>query len=431
MSGSRWTSFVADPVTTATTAPVPAETAAAPRPWTRSRQWVAWVCAVVALAVGVLVAATAVGPRGDVSTLVHIASTDRIATLVRRENPTFRFVPANAHYDGTYYYAIARDPLALGSHHLTIDLAAKRYGHAFYGQLAWVLSFGNAAWVPIALLLISLIALFVAAFCASQLAAGFGWSPWAGLVVALSPGLLYATTVDTSETVGAALLGLSLLAWQRRRTGLAAVAFVGLALTKEPLSLVPLGVFLYELVRIRRRDGRFPRPAWLRDRSRLGKLLALAAGPVVLFGWLQYVRTRFDAFPLTGNADAGTAPSTGILDTLRQAGRFGVSDFGHMQVGAVAIPLVVLLLATMSIGIVVALRLRTLLDGAFLATAPLMYILTPSNVLFPKDFLRLTAIPLLLLPAVLFGGRQRAVSDEGRGSSKASHSRSMRSPTPR
>jgi hypothetical protein len=372
-----------------------------------SRRWIAWACAAAALVLGALAANIAEGPHGSVSTLVHVAGTDPLAPLIRAEDPGFDFVPTGSHYDGTYYYAIARDPFAHGAAHTRIDLAAKRYGHAFYGQLAGVLSLGDAWRVPLALLVLSLAALAVAAFCASRIAEALGWSPWAGLVVGLSPGLIYATTVDTAEPLEAALIGLALLAWQRRRLGLAAVAFVALSLTKEPMSLVPLGVLLYETVRIWRRDGRAAVLSWPLDRLRARVLAVLLIGPVTLFAWSQYVQHRFGSLPLSGNSDASTFPFTGIVDTLRAAGRLGSQDFASAQIGAVTIPLVLVLVAALIAGLVVALRLRTVLDGVFLATAPLMFILSPPNLLYPKDLLRLTVIPLLILPAVLAGARRR------------------------
>lgn len=370
-------------------------------------RWIAYVCAAAALLVGLLAAHLAEGPDGSVSTLVHVGSQDAIAAMIRQEDPNFDFVTTSAHYDGTYFYAIARDPFALREAHTKIDLAPKRYGHAFYGQLAALVSLGEAWRVPLALLLISLAALAVAAFCASRIAEAMGLSPWAGLVIALSPGLIYATSVDTSESLQAALVALGLLAWQRRRIGLAAIAFVGASLTKEPMSLVPLGVLLYEIVRIWRRDGRPGVLQWPPSRARVQAGAALLIGPVVLFAWSQYVQHRFGSLPLSQNDDADTIPFTGIWDTLRAAGRLYGADFASAQVGAVAIPLVLVLVAALIIGLVVAVRLRTMLDGVYLVTAPLMFILTPSNILYPKDLIRITVIPLLFLPAVLATGRAK------------------------
>jgi hypothetical protein len=382
----------------------------------RSRRWIAYVCAAAALVTGVLAAHFAQGPDGDVSTLVHVGASDPIAPLIRVEDPDFRFVATTAHYDGTYYYAIARDPFARRLAHTKIDLAAKRYGHAFYGQLAGLLSLGEAGRVPLALLLISLAALATAAFCASRIMAAMGHSAWAGLVVALSPGLIYATTADTAEPLQAGLIGVALLAWQRRRTGVAAAAFVAMSLTKEPLSLVPLGVLLYEVVRVWRRDGRRAVFALPPARHRLAMVVPLVLGPVVLFGWSLYVRHQFGSHPLEGNSDASTVPFTGIVDTLRAAGRLSRAGFGGSQVAAVTIPLVLVLTVALIAGLVAAIRLRSLVDGVFLATAPLMFILTPPNLLYPKDMLRLTVIPLLLLPAVLAGGRtQRQRQADHRG----------------
>src|ERR1700676_4156926 len=82
--------------------------------------------------------------------------------LVREADPGFHFVSPAQHYDGTYYYAIARDLLLRGREHTLIDQATYRYGHPLHGWLAGMLSFGQARAVPAALLLLSLIGLALA-----------------------------------------------------------------------------------------------------------------------------------------------------------------------------------------------------------------------------------------------------------------------------
>lgn|GEM_PF-1611377 len=365
---------------------------------------VALLCAALAVVVAAFCASMAIHPSGSATTLVHMSESDPISAQAKAADPNFSFVPPGSHYDGTYFYAVARDPFARGSAHTLIDRASYRYGHPFYGQLVGLLSWGHPASVPSWLLTVSLLAMAVAAAAASLLASGWGWSPWAGLAVALSPGLLYAVTADTAEPLGAALLGLALLAWRARRFVPAAVAFVALALTKEPLALVPIGVFAFEAVRVWRRDRQLV-PVGLRDpawrRRAVAATAALAAGPAVLLGWLLYVDHVFGLWPLGQSDNLLGLPFAGIHRTAHEAARWVDLDFAYSQVGAAALPVVIALFGLFLVGIVRALRFRTLADAAFLATAPLMFLLGPADLLYPKDLLRITVIPVLLLPAVL------------------------------
>ncbi|HVV31270.1 MAG TPA: hypothetical protein VHC41_10370, partial [Mycobacteriales bacterium] len=285
--------------------------------------WVAAICAIAAVLLAGIAADVARTPyHHKLSALVHMSASDGVAAGARAADPGFAFVPPTSHYDGTYFYAVARDPFARGVQHTQIDRPAYRYGHAFYGQVVALLSAGYPAAVPFWLLAVSLLAMGVAAACASLLAAGWGWSPWSGLAVALSPGLLYAVTVDTAEPLVAALLGLSLLAWTRRRLLPAAVAFAALALTKEPMAAVPVGIGLYELVRIWRRDRQLLPAGWSDPRWRrraVGGVAALAAGPVVLLGWLLYVEHVFGVWPLSQSGGLVGAPFSGLRDSLETA----------------------------------------------------------------------------------------------------------------
>jgi hypothetical protein len=374
---------------------------------------IAAACAVVAVLLAGVTASIAVQQGGSVSSLVHMSTADQLAPAARAASPDFAFVPTTSHYDGTYFYAVARDPFARGSEHELIDRGAYRYGHPFYGQVVGLLSWGHPGSVPTWLLVVGLLSMGVAAAAASLLASGWGWSPWAGLAVALSPGLLYAVTADTAEPLVAALLGVGLLAWRARRFGWAALAFIALSLTKEPTALVPVLIFVFEAVRVWRRDRTLIPSGWADRRWRFraaGASAALAAGPVVLFAWLLYIDHVFGRWPLGDSADLLGAPFAGIRKTADQAAGFVQADFAYSQIGAAALPVVIALFAAFAIGIGCALRFRTLADAAFLATAPLMFLLGPADLLYPKDVLRITVIPVLLLPAVIRGARRATVS---------------------
>jgi hypothetical protein len=113
----------------------------------RHRETVA--CAAVALAISsVVVIATISAFAWNPSVLVRMSGTEPLAAVARSTDPSFVFVEPGAHYDGVYFYAIARDPFALGPEHTRIDHSTYHYGHAAYGWLAWLLSGGQPGLVP-------------------------------------------------------------------------------------------------------------------------------------------------------------------------------------------------------------------------------------------------------------------------------------------
>lgn len=359
---------------------------------------VALACAAVAVAVsGVAVIASISIRQWRPSALVRMSGSEPMAALARETDPSFAFVPPEGHYDGVYFYAIARDPLARGEAHHLIDRAAYRYGHAGYGWLAWLASGGRAPAVPAALLGLGLAGAAVAAAAASLLSRELGWSGWGGLLVALNPGIVYATTVDTSEPVGLAVLALALVAWLRAKHGRAGAWLVAACLMKEPFLLVPAGLAVWEGIE------------WARGRRGpdVGRrLAALAAGPVAFGIWYLYLRGRFGVWPFTQEArDFLTAPFAGWVETFRLAAGLGVQGFDRMQLGTASVPLLAAIGGALALGAVRAVRPRTPIDPVFLLLALLMFCLNWLALLYPKDLIRELAAPLALLPAVLAGRR--------------------------
>jgi MYXO-CTERM domain-containing protein len=361
-----------------------------------SRSRVALACAAAAVAVsGAAALATLSVNEWKVSALVRMSNAEPMARLAVRADPDFRFVHTQAHYDGVYFYAIALDPFARGEAHQLIDRAAYRYGHAGYGWLARLVSLGSESAVPGALLAVSLAGVAIAAYAASLLAQELGWSPWAGMLVALSPGVVFAVTVDTSEPAGMAAVALALLAWTRRRWKLAAVGLVAGCLIKEPLLLVPAGLAAWEAL------------AWARGRAPadLGaRLAAIVAGPVVFAAWYVYLRITFGIWPFRDETrDFFAVPFTGWWDSARRAARLAVDSFDRAQIGNASIALLVVVFALLLIGAVRAARLRWWLDPVYLLFAALLFSLNWLALQYPKDLIREAVVALALLPAVLAG----------------------------
>lgn len=362
---------------------------------------VALWCATIAVAVALTgVVATLSAQDGKLSALVHMSSDEPMAELARDADPGFRFVHPQSHYDGVYFYAIARDPFATGAAHELIDAAAYRYGHAGYGWLAWLASAGQAAAVPAALLGVGLAGMAVAGYAASRLAVALGFTPWAGLVVALSPGVMYAITVDTSEPVAMAATALALLAWRERRWGRAAIAMAAASLIKEPLLLIPAGLAAFEALRYLRGE-RTP------DLGR--RALALAAGPAAFGAWAIYLRSVFGTWPFSHPSEEFlVVPFTGWWDSLRKAAGLAAGPFESSQIGNASVGLLVATGAILVIGMVRAGRFRSELDPIFLLYALLVFSLNWLGLLYPKDLIRETTIPIALAPVVIAGVRDRA-----------------------
>jgi hypothetical protein len=342
-------------------------------------------CAVVALASAAAgVAASLHWVDWNTSALVRIHDTMPLSKLAVRDDPTFRLRTNSGFYDGAYFYAIGRDPLATGEAHRLLREAPYYWGHPAYGWLAWLASAGGRPRsVPDALLAVGLLSIFVAGAAASLLAQAVGWSAWGGLVVALNPGLVFAVVHDTSESLGAALLLLGLAAYARARRGWAVGLFAALCLVKEPLVLVPLAIAAWELWRTRRPP-----------------LVAAAVAPAVL--WWVYLRIHLGAFPFGQGSERLAAPFVGwkqaLLDAASQSWNRGVDT---AQLGEAAVPLIV----AVGLGILVAgvysLQARTVVDPAFLALALLYACITSKGVQYPKDLIRELAPVLMLLPFVL------------------------------
>lgn len=357
---------------------------------------IALACAAAAIAVCGVAAVALASDHGSVTVLVHMSAAEPMASVARKADPSFVFVDTEAHYDGVYFYAMALDPLARGREHLLIDRPAYRYGHVGFSWLVRLVSLGKARLIPGVMLLLTLLGAGASGFIASRWADELGWSPWWGMAVALSPGIVYAVTADTSEPVAFAIVAVALLAWSRGRWLVSGIALAAACLTKEPLLVAPAGVALWELIQNAR----------TRDEQLRRKLAALAIAPIVFLIWYAYLRHTFGVWPFQQEArDYFTVPYAGWFDSMRRAATMAAGTFTTNQLGNAAIPLLAVFAAALTIGIIRAARLKTLLDAVFILSALLILSLNWLGVLYPKDLIRESAITMLILPAAIAGRR--------------------------
>lgn len=374
---------------------------------TRPRR-VALACAATALATsGAGVVASLAAKDWHVSALVRMSETESIAKIARGHDSGFVFVPPTSHYDGVYFYAIALDPLGRGDPASSIDRSAYRYSHAGYGWMAWAASLGQPPAVPAAMLVLGLLGVAVGAAAASLLANDLGFTPWTALIVAFNPGIVYAASVLTSETVGIALLMLGLLAWLRERRVLAAVVLTAACLTKEPFLLVPVALGAWELIRgIRAR-----RAAWIRDPELWRRAALLLAGPLTFALWYVYLIVQFDVVPHAQAEDLTTWPLLGWVTSLQDAGKIGLGpySFDQVQIATASVALVATAGAALLVGLVLAGRLRTAVSPVYAGLALVILCLEPLGVYYPKDLIREISMPVALLPFVF--GRHHGVPE--------------------
>lgn len=325
------------------------------------------------------------------SKLLDIADTDPLAQLVMRLDPGFHLSSGPEHYDGVYLYAMAVDPFASGEAHNLIDLAGYRYGHPMYSWIAGILSFGHAPALPWVFWLLSLASMAVAAYLVSRLAATWGGTPWLGLVVAASPGLLFSASTALTEPFQLVLVVSMLLLWGRgRRTSpwLLGVVCVVMCLTKENLVLVALALGADLLVSWVRRT-RSVRESW-------PQALALAAGPVALGAWLVFIRGRFTPEQLAYDDGNIGLPFANFPELLELGAALRVTPGAATQIGTTAPSGIVAIFVVLVAGTVAGLYRRDAL--AWLAASQLVLVsgLGWRTLLYPHEMFRIPAVALII-----------------------------------
>lgn len=366
----------------------------------RPGRLVAVLCGLVAVVAALVNQWASRWPQLRLSQLLHVADTDPLADLIRRIDPDFQFVTGVEHYDGVYYYAIALDPFATGQAHDLIDLAAYRYGSPLWGWLAGLFSGGHAPLLPVAFWVMGLASMFAAGYLLSRLVAWNGGSPWWGLAVAASPGLLYSSFTVLTEPLQVALVCAVLLWWRRGDRGSAwvlALLLVATCLLKQQLVLVAAALFIDAVVRMFR-----GRPV------RLGQLLAIVAGPAAYLTWTTLIRRQFTAEQLTYDAGNIGWPFVGWLETFEFASYLRVGDPYAMQIGTTAPSGLIATAVILLIGTVAGLRRLDALGWLVTLQAGLVFCLGWLTLLHPHEMFRIPAVPVVFALASIGIGMRRA-----------------------
>ncbi|GAC1441403.1 MAG: hypothetical protein NVSMB55_09050 [Mycobacteriales bacterium] len=239
-----------------------------------------WVAVLAVFAASAFVSARwVVAAHGDVSTFV-VAGSDYVS-------PDAGIAVQPGHgYDGQFAYRLALDPadLARHGHGVTID-SPLRLQRITYPVLSFLAAGGRRAALPAALVVVNVLGLGLLALLSALLARDAGRKPVAGLLVAGFFGFCTSLGRDLTEITTVALLVGGILAWRRRRPGVAVLAFSAAVLSRESALLVYAAFMLGQLTGS-------PRRTWL---------LALVP-PLSFAGWQAVCAAGLGEVPLLSSS---------------------------------------------------------------------------------------------------------------------------------
>ncbi len=202
-------------------------------------------------------------------------------------------------YDGQFYYRFAFNPFNwhLTAYGITID-HPYRYTRIGYSVVAWIASFGgHGSLLPVVLVLVNLVCVAAMGWLGGVFARDAGRHALWGLLVAGYFGLVISVGRDTSEPLADACLLGGLLAYRRRRFGLAAALISYAVFTNEPVLALPVALGLTRLYLLGRRYLE-------KGRARLGREDLVWLAPGLLYLGLQGVQHLVVAGTAGGVADA-------------------------------------------------------------------------------------------------------------------------------
>jgi hypothetical protein len=234
-------------------------------------------------------------------------------------------------YDGQFFWRLAIDPVnwELSRQHGVHFDNAYRPPRIVYPVVAWLAAAGQPGLVAWTMVGVNVVAVGVVAGL-SALVAQHGSRPaLSGLLIASTPGLVFALSRDLSDVVTLAAVLAGVVALLRRRPALATLAWTVAVLSREQALVVIAGYAIWRLVTVVR-DGGVPSlvPAFLRrdqddgrapggERPRLGvEDLPWLVPPVVFAVWQAVVWARIGELPLRAGGSNLTVPFGSLGPTL-------------------------------------------------------------------------------------------------------------------
>lgn len=264
---------------------------------------------VVALVLAAFIGVRMHSYRGDPTGFVQFGRTG-VSVI---QPPPGAIIRPDQGYDGALFWLQAHDPLVVRDSTVKrLDTAQGEFRavRVAYPALAGALSLGSDDALPWTLLLLDVAALLALTAGAARFLRAEGRSGWWAVAIGLSPGVVLALLRDLADPLAtAAGLG-GLMAWHRRRVGLATALLVLAVLTREPMVFAPVAVGAEALLG---GGGR----ARVRERLR-------TAAPVVLLplaafaAWYLYVTGRFNwVLPASTNPPGEFSfPFDGLISSI-------------------------------------------------------------------------------------------------------------------
>jgi hypothetical protein len=207
-------------------------------------------------------------------------------------------------YDGQFNYYIIRDPNTAAQY---IDVPAYRFQRILLPALGIVLSLGQEALIPWALLVIGLVSLAAGTALMEMLLVEQGVSRWYALVYGLSIGIFGSVRLSLSEPLAYALVLGGIVLAQREKWLLGAVVFALAALAKETTILIPAAYGLY----------------WLYKRQWAQAVVfgVITLLPFIIWQWVLY--TRLGTFGIGSGGAKGTPfeiiPFMGVIRIITES----------------------------------------------------------------------------------------------------------------
>jgi hypothetical protein len=198
---------------------------------------------IVALAYILFFQARLVGLGGDPSRFIVAGQTFVNASLAPRN---IVILPIGG-YDGQQYYRLALNPFTTqqDQYGVHLDKPSYRQQRILYPLIVWAVTLGgHARLIPLAMILVNLLALIALGFLAALLAQQLGRHALWGLLVALYPGFVLSLSRDLPEPIAAMFLVASMLFALRRQFPLATVLLALAVLTRETTLLLAVAALL-------------------------------------------------------------------------------------------------------------------------------------------------------------------------------------------
>lgn len=273
-------------------------------------------------------------------------------------------------YDGQFSYRLAVDPTSLSgtAGGVTLD-SPLRLQRVLYPWLAHAVALGQDRYVPVALVLVNVLAAGALAALGIALARRAGRPAAAGLLPVAFFGFVTTIGRDLTELVTATALVGAVVAWERDRRWTAAAALAAAALSRESAYLLAMAFALGELLRHRSWRGVAP-------------LIALPTAAFV--SWQAVATAATGAVPLLTSQDKNMVFP--LSDLLPAAARWAAHAADLDRQGLIDLGQLVVLAVVVALAGRVAFRQRDGLALAWLASLGLVLSLSANVWKGPADF---------------------------------------------